>query len=464
MGRIHRPDRPRRAAAALAVALLALLSLTWLGCGGGDTAASKALALSVTTQTPLDGQQVSGSVTWQVSVSGATPTRVDFAVDGTVRWSQKTPPYLYGGRTGGLDTTTLADGPHALTATAYGAKGVKPGSSRVSVTVANNQPPPSADRVYWGAWIGSQLTGSAPPWDMSAVSKFEQMTGKPLSLLHFSSPFANCASSPCSYYSFPWTPFNDIRAHGAIPFFSWSSQSTPSSTTEPNFQLSDVTAGAYDSYIRSFATRAREWGHPFFLRFDWEMNGNWFPWSEHVNGNAGGDYVSAWRHVHGIFDSVGATNVSWVWCPYVDPGGTLQSLESLYPGDAYVDWTCLDGYNWGTNPVSPKTWRSFDYLFGPSYRLLTQTIAPGKPLIVGETASSEYGGSKAGWIHNMFGWLPTEYPRIRGLLWFDKSDNGMDWPLESSEAALTAFADGIRDPRYVGNAFGGISVSPIPPP
>jgi hypothetical protein len=333
------------------------------------------------------------------------------------------------------------------------------------VTVVNGQtPPPSSGRVYWGAWIGSQLTGSAPPWDMSAVARFEQMTGKPLSVLHFGSPFANCSSSPCSYYPFPSTPFNDIRAHGAIPFLSWSSQSIPSSANEPNFQLSDVIGGTYDSYIRSFATRAREWGHPFFLRFDWEMNGNWFPWSERANGNAAGEYVRAWRHVHGIFDSVGARNVSWVWCPYVDPASTQQGLESLYPGDSYVDWTCLDGYNWGTNPALPRTWRSFDYLFGPSYRELTASIAPGKPLIVGETASTENGGSKAGWIHNMFGRLPTEYPRIRGLLWFEKGEDGMDWPLESSESSLSAFAGGIQDPRYVANAFGSISASPIPPP
>src|SRR5207248_57411 len=30
-------------------------------------------------------------------------------------------------------------------------------------------------RVYWGAWIGSQLTGTAAPWDMNAVSKFERI-------------------------------------------------------------------------------------------------------------------------------------------------------------------------------------------------------------------------------------------------------------------------------------------------
>ena len=66
-------------------------------------------------------------------------------------------------------------------------------------------------------------------------------------------------------------------------------------------------SGKYDSYIpQNVAEDARDWGHPFFLRFDWEMNGNWFPWSEGVNGNQSGEFVAAWRHVHDIFTSVGA--------------------------------------------------------------------------------------------------------------------------------------------------------------
>ena len=73
--------------------------------------------------------------------------------------------------------------------------------------------------------------------------------------------------------------------------------------------------------------------------------------SEQANGNRPGEYVAAWRHVHDIFTSVGANDVTWVWCPNVDPDHKMQSLGSLYPGDAYVDWTCLDGYNWG--PQSP---------------------------------------------------------------------------------------------------------------
>jgi beta-mannanase len=39
--------------------------------------------------------------------------------------------------------------------------------------------------------------------------------------------------------------------------------------------------------------------------------------------------------------------VRWVWSPYVSCGN-CTAFEKVYPGDAYVDWVALDGYNWGT--------------------------------------------------------------------------------------------------------------------
>jgi len=321
----------------------------------------------------------------------------------------------------------------------------------------------SSGPLYWGAWIGDQLTGTDAPWDMSAVSKFEAMTGKSASLINFSSPFADCSKSPCSFYDFPSAEMEGIRQHGSIPFFSWGSQATPASLNEPDFQLSDVIAGRYDSYIREWAEAARDLGHPFFLRFNWEMNGNWFAWMEGVNGNQPGEYVTAWRHVHDIFTAVGATNVSWVWCPNVDPGHKLRNLSSLYPGDNYVDWTGLDGYNFGTNPASPRGWMTFNQLFRSTYDEITEQIAPSKPLIISEVGSSEDGGSKAQWITEALRSARTEYPQLRGLLWFEKYDDGMDWPIETSSSATAAFASGIQNSAYLGNSFASMGSSTIQP-
>ncbi len=313
-------------------------------------------------------------------------------------------------------------------------------------------------QMYWGAWIGNQLSGADPPWDMTGVSDFETMTGKGVSLIHFSSPWQDCSSNPCSYYTFPTTPFNNIRNHGAIPFFSWSSQSTPSNVNEPNFSLSTIINGNWDSYVTSWATAAKSWGHPFFLRLDWEMNGNWFPWGVGANGNTASQYVQAWRHIHDIFTSVGATSVTWVWCPNIDPNNIFAPIANLYPGDAYVDWTCLDGYNWNT------PWMSFDQMYGSTYKQLVTTVAPSKPVAIGEISSTEAGGSKASWITDVLtNQLPTRYPQVKALVWFEKYDSGMDWPIETSSTSKAAFSAGIASSVYASNQFGSLGAGPIQP-
>jgi hypothetical protein len=316
---------------------------------------------------------------------------------------------------------------------------------------------------YWGAWIGSQLTGEEAPWDMSAVTAFEAQAEKEPSLIEFSQPFVRCEDGKCPAEEFPTSAFEAVRRRGAIPFFSWASDATPAVKEQPDFQLADVIEGKYDEQIRAYAEAAKAWGHPFFLRFDWEMNGDWFAWAADANGNDASEYVAAWRHVHDIFTEVGAADATWVWCPYADPEGTLAPLASLYPGDEYVDWTCLDVYNWAATTEPPQPWRSFAELAGRSYREITERIAPSKPMIVGETASTEHGGSKAEWISDLFRELPTRFPQIHGLIWFDK-DEDSDWPIETSPSAQHAFARGVGDERFAGGDFADLGSSPITPP
>jgi hypothetical protein len=440
----------------------------------GTSGGSKEV-LSLATAKPGNGATVSGTIGWEVAVSAGAPTKVEFLVDGVAKFSDSSAPYG-----GSLDTVKLANGNHTLSATAYGSRGVKATTS-VTVKVSNAtgstpeptptpepeptpEPAPetgSGGPVYWGATIGTQLTGGQPPWDMSAVTKFEEAAHKKVSMVNFFQPFANC-NPGCSFYSFPSGPLENIRLHGSIPVLSWSSQSIPSTKNEPDFQLSDVISGRYDAYIREFATKAKAWGHPFMLRFNWEMNGKWFPWHEGVNGNQPGEFVTSWRHVHDIFAEVGATNVTWVWCPNVEYSGSTPFSE-VYPGDAYVDWTGLDGYNRGTNPVSPEGWKSFSQVYRSSYNAIAGSLAPTKPLMVGEVASSEYGGSKSAWIKDMLARVPSEFPKIRALLYFDKYDSSMDWPLETSSGALSAFAEGVQNPAYAGNTFTTLSATKILP-
>jgi hypothetical protein len=318
--------------------------------------------------------------------------------------------------------------------------------------------------LYWGAQIGPQITGEQAPWDMNAVSEFQDVVGKAPSLIALSQPFANCDVLPCTFYAFPTPALENVRKYGAIPFLSWALSSSPPALKDPGFQFSDVTSGAFDRYIRNFALAAKQWGHPFFLRFNWEMNGFWFTWSEGVNGNLPGEYVAAWRHVHDIFTSVGATNATWVWCPNVNIYGDLAKLGPLYPGGRYVDWTCLDGFNWGIRRGSPG-WLSFNKIYHATYKQIVKRIAPNKPMVIGEIASSDKGGSKAAWIKDMLKTVRTRYRRVRALIWLDINDRGTHWPIESSSRrARNAFRKGIANRAYRPNLFGSLTTGPIAPP
>ena len=316
--------------------------------------------------------------------------------------------------------------------------------------------------IYWGAVIGKQLTGESAPFDMRAIDVFERKARKGISLLSFSSPFFDCIELPCVPYHFPKAIAERLRLRGIIPFLSWASQSVPASLQQPNFTLASVASGAHDAYIREFADQAHDWNRPFFLRFDAEMNGFWFPWGAGVNGNKPGDFVAAWRHVHDIFNEMGATKATWVWCPNVDFTRSLTPLKKLYPGDEYVDWTCLDGFNWGSTRNSAG-WQSFTHVFHSTYKRVVK-IAPNKPMVIGEVASEERGGSKPDWIKNMFQIIPQRYKKVRAVIWFNEKDQGMDWPMESSNASMNAFRKAIRPKIWRPNVFSELPPTRVPPP
>src|SRR6185436_16364929 len=61
----------------------------------------------------------------------------------------------------------------------------KPGKAAVDSARRVNPPQLPA---YWGAWIGKQLTGEEPPWDMRPVAQLESILGKGMSLVGLGSP------------------------------------------------------------------------------------------------------------------------------------------------------------------------------------------------------------------------------------------------------------------------------------
>ncbi|MEA2375908.1 MAG: hypothetical protein QOD53_2371 [Thermoleophilaceae bacterium] len=214
---------------------------------------------------------------------------------------------------------------------------------------------------------------------------------------------------------------------GAVPMITW----------EPHDHgLRDMARGHYDSYIRDSAREAVAWGRPILLRFAHEMNGDWYSWG--TNGNSASDYVAAWRHVVRVFREENANNVRWVWAP------NTGSFESFFPGDGFVDYIGLDGYNFG---AKYGQWESFEQVFDSSYRSITHLSR--RPLLITEFSANPRGGDKAAWIrHALSSAVTSRYPRMRALIWFDRDQGGIDWRVDSSADTLDAFRSGIHSSRF----------------
>jgi hypothetical protein len=394
--------------------------------------------------------------------SGITQAR--FYIDnpsasGTPLMTENTAPWDFaGGSTttaNPYDTRKLSNGAHSITASLTLSSGATVVTT-AGFTVSNSAPSPTPTSapqtgpVYWG------VSMSGMPSDMTKLSTWERdVAGKGASIVHW----GHMWDLNGGYRPWSSSAVNGVRSHGSIPMISW----TPEGGDPSRWQLADIIEGKHDAYIRQFATDAKNWSHPFLLRMMHEMNGGWgWPWQEDSNGNKRGEFVPAWRRIVDIFRSVGANNASFVWCPNVEfPNSPNPTYASLYPGDSYVDWTCLDGYNWGTTRSSG--WQSFDSVFSYSYNMLL-AVTSSKPVLMGEYGSVEAGGSKAAWLTDALTvQFPGKYAKVRAHLYYNWSTSIADWRIETSSTSIGAWKAGIGKSYYAGNSFGSLTGKvPVP--
>jgi hypothetical protein len=221
---------------------------------------------------------------------------------------------------------------------------------------------------------------------------------------------------------------------GALPLVTWEPYGASRAVDQPAYSLKRIATGGFDAYVIRFARQIKATGQPVVLRFAHEMNGDWYPWSEANSGNSPGDYVKAWRHIHDLFQAVGATEVIWVWSPNVLRGTGGVPLKPLYPGDGYVDWIGIDGYGFGE--------RTATEVLQPTLKAITAFSH--KPVLLSETGSSP-GPQQPGWTADLFRWIKRT-PNVIGFVWFQHSvDEGgqYDYRFDVDPRTKTAFRKGL---------------------
>ncbi len=278
---------------------------------------------------------------------------------------------------------------------------------------------------YAGCAVGAFING------LSNLPSFQTSIGQNLAVVHWYVAWPG---------AFPAADAETVHANGSVPLITWEPWITDAAGT-----LDAIAGGKYEAYVRSFFLAAKAWGKPLFLRFAHEMNGNWYPWDGEHNGGAAGaeKYKNAWHYIYNVRKSTGAENVFLVWCPNNAslPGDPWNDFAVYYPGDQYVDWVGLDGYNWGYSG-----WQSFDEIFSGAYRQLTALTA--RPLMIGEFASAEQGGDKAAWIAEALNKIDSTYTGVKLFCWFN-IDKERDWRLGSSDSAEAAFRNSLQNISFL---------------
>ena len=279
-----------------------------------------------------------------------------------------------------------------------------------------------AHGTYLGAYV--QPASYTQQGQIAAVQAFEGQLGHPITIVHVFNQWGKPVPDAADVY---------FASHGKLLLLTWGG--SPDTET--------IIAGRDDAMIRKTALALKALGHPVMLEFRHEMDRPNL--QSTVHGPA--DFIRAWDHIRAIFTAVGASNVSWVWCP-TGLGFADGRAQPFYPGDRAVDWVCADVY--ATSAKQPLSQAAAPFLAWAAHH--------DKPVIIGEFGL--YGGDAAAWP----AWLaaarlPESDHQIKAMAYWDASgvdstDHSFQMWLGNQPAALTAFARLLAEPLYSPSAHG----------
>ncbi|HZT11788.1 MAG TPA: glycosyl hydrolase [Candidatus Baltobacteraceae bacterium] len=339
-----------------------------------------------------------------------------------------------------MDRITLGALAATLAVMTVSAAGVMPAAG------ATNPVPPPQNGVYLGAFVNPEGLHRAP------ASAFKTLMNDFESQLAAASGHPRVMALHLHFYS--WNNVGEIGtdpsiaddfAKGRVPIIGWTCGDS----------LRSISAGGDDTTLvqaaRAFASLKKPVMMRWFHEFNFNLQGG------HVNGQAencfdydpsrrpdenaatqGQEFIAAWRHVHDVFVREGATNVAWVWNP---GGGTIlrrANVMQFFPGSQYVDWLGVDFYDRKGTGFAANAQPFYD---------LAHASQPQLPIVVVENGEQAASGLQPQYFSDMAASLPTRFPQIKAVVYFDNPGNKPNnWSL--TPEGLQAFARMAAQPFF----------------
>ena len=313
---------------------------------------------------------------------------------------------------------------------------------RPKAEVYSPVPEPTPERkVYVGAWVGGSWESRTKTLDVGAINNFQDIIQKKLAIVNIFSEWTYLENPDLV------EDLKELDSEGWVPMISANPYFFKECEDTGKNLYKTIADGGCDEFLLSAAKNLSDYKKPVMLRFAWEMNLPNMYWSVDKVGSSPTDFIAAWRHFYDIAQKA-ADNIIWVLSFNTSHTGTTPYAE-LYPGDEYVDWVAIDGYNWGSGH-SFGGWASFDGTFRKSYDELTAITK--KPVMISEVNSAPNGGDKAEWLKDMLEeQIINNYPEVGALILFNEnksSGESVDWRIEKSEDYINAVRQGLSNTIY----------------
>lgn len=312
----------------------------------------------------------------------------------------------------GTTTTTVREGAQKHTIIPLTTLGVSP----VLETPAPYTWP--AQSLTWGVF-----TGSNP----SDIAEFERRVSKNPDYLAYFVHWANNNGKLPAWLS-------DVAKDKdrTLVLFWEASDYLIGGTDQPAYAYQTILRGDHDAYIKSFARQLKNYGGPIILIPFSELNGNWTPWSGTRNGNTPAEAVTAYRYIHDFFTHIPNVKFGLALNALSEPNTPANALSMYYPGDEYVDYVGIDGFNM-INPDDPSL--SFEELYGSGLKTIAQYH---KPMFIFSMGTAEDAG-KAAWLRDTFSKIAS-YPGLVGFIYFNQNKE-RNWLLWSDKNSLRVFEE-----------------------